>query len=320
VTYGGVNVPRIASAVDTVDEVGRTYYYYLGSGLPAGAQTIVVTVSGAATKRPGAWAVTAAADTEVVDTQVVEADAANPSVTLLLGGRTSFCCVGFYSGQNAVTGITPFSGWTSNQEHDFGNFTGGWYRYNTIGSADVTAGFTQTSDDCALIAAAVSEVVSGTTLTPSAVAGAFSVAAATLAGALTLSPAAIAGMFAVAVPNLVKGVVTILPAAVAAAWGVFVPTVDTGGDIVTPTPVGAAFSVTTLTMLKGPVVLTPAAAAALFGVAAPLLIEGAVTLTPNPAVGVFSVQAVTIPGEAGGVVRAFRVDLPWLSQRWRGMR
>lgn len=86
---------------------------------------------------------------------------ANPSVTLQTGGKLCFAAIGFFSGQNATTGITPLTNWTSNLENDFGSVTGGWYRFNSFLSADVTAGWTQTSDDAAMIGVLLGEADGG---------------------------------------------------------------------------------------------------------------------------------------------------------------
>lgn len=165
VTYGGVNMAEVAGSPNIHDsgEDGGVHTFFLGASIPTGPQTVLVTVSGAAVKNAVAYTVTAAADTEVVDTDVSinSATAVNPSAVLALGGRTCFASIAFFSGQDATTSITPLSGWTNRQEVDFGLLTAGWYTYDTIGSADVTAGWTQASDQAAAIALAISEVQAG---------------------------------------------------------------------------------------------------------------------------------------------------------------
>jgi hypothetical protein len=159
VTYGGVAMGRVAVAAKAAAEAGSVYVYFLGTGIPTGAQTVTVTTSGVNTAIGHATTLTAAADTEVVDSDnTINSDSiANPSVTLSLGGRTSYCYIRFLSGQDAVGGITPFTGWTSRAENDAGTFTIGVYDYDTIGSTDVSAGWTQAADDAIAVAVAVSE-------------------------------------------------------------------------------------------------------------------------------------------------------------------
>lgn len=161
VTYGSLSLTRVARACDTATEPGCSYAYFGGASIPTGAQTVTVTISGG-TSGTHASAVTitsGGANTEVVTfDNSVAADATNPSVSLNLAGRTSFVAEGVYSGAANVTSITPPTGWTSRFEDDFGAFVDGYYTYNTIGSSNVSAGWTQALDDAAMVALAVSEI------------------------------------------------------------------------------------------------------------------------------------------------------------------
>lgn len=161
VSYGGVSLARVGAVFHTTGETGAVYLYFLGANIPTGAQTVIVDVNGTgSSKRVTVWALTAAANTEVVDSDTtINSDSqANPSVTLSLGGRSCWCGIEFFSGQDAATGITPLTSWTGTLEQDFGSQTGGSYRYNTIGTADVTAGWTQTAEDAAMVAVAIGEI------------------------------------------------------------------------------------------------------------------------------------------------------------------
>jgi len=159
VTYGGLALTRVGWTCDTAGEPGCVYVYFIGSGIPTGAQTVVVNVSGSSTKRAGAITLTGLGNTFMVASDTsVNADAANPTRTLNLNNNNSFVAEVFHSGQNAVGSITPFSGWTSRLEHDYGSQTAGWYTYNTVGSANVSVGWTQGNDDAAMVALAVSEI------------------------------------------------------------------------------------------------------------------------------------------------------------------
>jgi hypothetical protein len=167
VTYGGTSMTEATgSPVLNTDplsgEPGSVAVFFLGASIPTGAQTVVVTVNGAAVKRAVAVTLTATTDTEVVDTSTLFDDATgNPSVTANLGGRTCFVMIGFHSGSDTPAGFAPTTGWTSRLEHDFtdtGLQGAGWYTYDTIDTADVASGYTASANDVALISVAVSEV------------------------------------------------------------------------------------------------------------------------------------------------------------------
>ena len=165
VTYGGVAMTEVTGSpnLKTSLELAGVYVYFLGSSIPTGAQTVAMTSANVHLKSISAITLTGAADTEVVDSDAtINSDSVqDPSVTLSLGGRDCFCAIGGVSGQDAVTGITPLTDWTSRLEQDGGAVTVLHYTYNTIGTTDVTAGWTQTADDATAIAVAVSEVVGG---------------------------------------------------------------------------------------------------------------------------------------------------------------
>lgn len=168
VTYGGVNVPEAAGSPNVLSggEGGSVYTYFLGSGIPTGAQTVAVSVSGAANKQAVCFTYTADTDTEIVDIDATinSTSLANPSVTLSLASRIAACSLVFFSGQNDIFSSTQLSGWTNRLEVDVGTESAGVYSYDTVASADVTAGWTQTAEDAAMIALAVSEVAAATAI------------------------------------------------------------------------------------------------------------------------------------------------------------
>lgn len=163
VTYGGVTMTQLTGSPNllTTGELGAVSAWFLKN--PAqGNQTVSITVTGSVSKRPVCITVKDTAATVTtwvndVDATINSTSSANPSVTLSLNSQTSFCCIAFVSGQNAVSGISPLSSWTSQLEHDFGNQTAGYYTYDTIGSSDVSAGWTQTAEDAVAIAVALAE-------------------------------------------------------------------------------------------------------------------------------------------------------------------
>lgn len=167
VTYGGVAMTEVTGSpvVKTATEAMQAHLFALESSVPSGAQTVAIdTDESIAPYSAGCLTVTTAAnDPEQIDVDATinSNSVADPSVTLSLGGRTCLCAIGFVSGQNATSGITPLTGWTAESEEDSGGQVYGIYTYDTIDSADVTAGWTQTAEDAVAIAIAISEVVSG---------------------------------------------------------------------------------------------------------------------------------------------------------------
>ena len=163
VTYGSETMTEVAGSPNTHTsaETNTIYTFFLGTSIPTGAQTVTVTVSGASNKRAGAITLTASSDCEVIDSDgTIDSDSQeNPLVTLSLASRTSFATIVFFSGHVDPSLITPLTNWTDRLEHDWGSAVSGWYTYDTIGSADVTAGWNQSADDAVAIALAVSEVV-----------------------------------------------------------------------------------------------------------------------------------------------------------------
>jgi len=165
VTYGSLTLTEIPGSPNTSSggENGVAYAYFAGSAIPTVSQTVTVTVSGSSSKIAYAISIAAATYTEVVssDGTLDTTNCSSCSVTLPLGGRTSFAAIGFVSGENDPASNTPLTNWSADDtahEHDFGNQTAGAYTYNTIGSSDVTCGWTQSSDDALAMCVAVSEI------------------------------------------------------------------------------------------------------------------------------------------------------------------
>ena len=162
VTADGTSMTEVTDSptLNTAGEDGGAHCFFLGSSIPAGTLTIAVTTSGSTTtKYAGAVTLTASQDTSVVDTNnLISNNTATTSVTLSLGSVSSFCMIGFWTGLNAPGNYAPLTGWTSRNETDFGNQCGGIYTYDTVDTADVTAGYSNSGgDDVALHAIAVRE-------------------------------------------------------------------------------------------------------------------------------------------------------------------
>lgn len=169
-TYGGVSFGSpVASISNSVggETAGNTLEaYLLGASVPTGAQTVAIN-GGATAITLRVYSVTADGDVEFVDADSLESTSvANPSGTLALGGRACFVAQYFASGQDAVTGITPLTDWTSRSEVDLGPVTVGSYSYDLIDSIDVTLWLTQAAEDFVGLAVAISEVGSGSTIEP----------------------------------------------------------------------------------------------------------------------------------------------------------
>ena len=162
VTYGSLTMTEVAGSplVNTTGEPGAVYGYFNGSAIPTGVQTVTVNVNGTGSfKQGGVATLVALANTETVEVDVsINGDlGANPSTTLSLNGRASWCGLAFFSGVGVVASATPLTGWTTRNETDFGAQLAGFYTYNTIGTTDVTAGWTQSADQATAICVAISE-------------------------------------------------------------------------------------------------------------------------------------------------------------------
>jgi hypothetical protein len=158
--YGSTPLKLVGYVRKATGEAGSVAVLYADK-VASGSQTVKVDDLNSNTCRAVAWTVTTANNRPIRafnrSAWTASSDAtANPSVTVDPVG-SSLVLIGFTSGQDAVTGITPLANWTGDVEHDYGTVTAGYYRYNTIGTAQVTAGFTQTSEDVAMMAVAVSE-------------------------------------------------------------------------------------------------------------------------------------------------------------------
>lgn len=161
--YGGTSMTQVPNspASHGTGEQGEVRVWFLGASVPTGNQDCVFTVDASTVRAAGVITLTADADVEVITTDATTGIQADPSGTLTLGGRTCFCAIGLYSGQNDPSGITPLTNWTARDEPDAGSEMAGFYTYDTIDSTDVTWGWTQTTEDSAGLAIAVSEVAGG---------------------------------------------------------------------------------------------------------------------------------------------------------------
>jgi hypothetical protein len=163
VTYGGVSLTQmtLSPVVKGTGETAEVGAWFLGSSVPTGAQTLAVTITGEL-NQGACITLTGADDLEEVDTTSISSDSLlNPSGTLSLASRSCFCALVGRSGQNAVGSVAPLTDWTEVEERDMGSQVGLTHRYDTIGTDDVTFGWTAAAEDATALAVAISEVVGG---------------------------------------------------------------------------------------------------------------------------------------------------------------
>lgn len=159
VTYGGVSMTRVRSDINATAELGRTYLYFLGTGIPTGAQTVSVTSSGTTPKYAVSFTFTASADTYVIASNGADAGVvANPSLTVTFPATYAGwagVAAHFYGGAAPVTtGLQ--TGETYANGPDFGALAGmTYYRSNGSSGSSTTFGYTTLTSDDELISAAV---------------------------------------------------------------------------------------------------------------------------------------------------------------------
>lgn len=167
ITYGGIALARSITQARTVTEQSRVYIYFLGSGIPTGAQTVAVTLTTqtAAAKHGMAFTMTAAAGQNTAVDASNGADlgiVANPSITVThtgtLSGWAGYC--GHTYGANTPVSTGLQSGETYRAGHDPGAAVAMVYtRHGGADSASSTYGYTTlASDDQNLAAVVVKEV------------------------------------------------------------------------------------------------------------------------------------------------------------------
>lgn len=138
----------------------RWYFNGDASAIPTGTQTASVTNAGNNLLWVYTFTAATDADTEFVDDYTEQATSNDgPSGTLALASKVSAALIVGLSGEDAVTGVAPLSGWSTDNENDNGTNVAVAYRYDTIAGSDVTAGWTHTADDTFALAVAVAEIV-----------------------------------------------------------------------------------------------------------------------------------------------------------------
>jgi len=178
ITYGSASMSRVGSVYsDTAGETGTSEIWFVGSSIPTGTQTVTinfVTTSPTDDYLFTCCTVTASADTEVIDSDGISENAANPSVTLSYSGKTAIAFATAFIGGADPANLAWNANMTGLGTADFGARAATSARQTTPGTADFDAGGTMSTDDLAFAAVAISEVVSGgATVTPTVGAAAF---------------------------------------------------------------------------------------------------------------------------------------------------
>ena len=164
VTYGGVAMTKVdtAAAVSTPENQG-CYSFFLGSGIPAGAQTVSIAYddSDMGVKKAVCIVLTAGADTTVVAHGLVTGIPANPSVTLDSGAVVAIRLVALSSGHVIAETVTLGAGLTAvlaGEDATALAQSRHVARQTTPSSGSVAVGYTTTTDDVAMTALAVAEL------------------------------------------------------------------------------------------------------------------------------------------------------------------
>lgn len=168
VTYGGVSMTAVSGgrAVDTAGEAGDCKAWFLGSSIPTGAQTIVVTRNNNANAMYGAChSATASGDTEVYLPGIVllqgDGTFAEQNVDDGSPGTNSLRFAGTQSGNSSQFIPGANSTWDTGATIDYGVRVCVTVRETTAGQGSRPVGFSYgTSDDRAAVHLAVREIPS----------------------------------------------------------------------------------------------------------------------------------------------------------------
>lgn len=166
VTYGGVAMTRAgAPALLTSGETGASYIYFLGSGIPTGAQTVAVSIGAGTFTRQAVCATMTASNNTEVDAYgtVVNANITNPSITLATTAATTTSIYGVdWSGDSPASTIVP-AGETEITETGVLAGTFSFIRRDALGGGgNIAVSWTYNSDEAAAAAIAVREATAAT--------------------------------------------------------------------------------------------------------------------------------------------------------------
>jgi hypothetical protein len=161
VSYGARALARVTPfGLDSIGTVlGRAEWWFAGSAIPTGIQTITIDLDAATTDDLYfvCCSILGAADIEVVDADALSENRADPQVTLQFGGRNCLALCGVYSGLVDATQLTDLAGQTRVHDQWQGQ---GWIvsRETAPGTSDVTMGYVSATSANAFAALALAEV------------------------------------------------------------------------------------------------------------------------------------------------------------------
>lgn len=149
---------RAVTAADTTTEAGRADIWWLGRGVPTGTQTVSVDLTSATNDdiQFVVFGFTGSKNIDLVDFDSINANTANPSITMQYAGRTCVTIAAFYYGGSAAP--TPNANMTNLHTHDFTAQFGSVDMQTTPGTSDFVCSYTA-DDDTGLAVAAFSEVL-----------------------------------------------------------------------------------------------------------------------------------------------------------------
>lgn len=160
VSYGGVALTRLVRATDDAGEAGSAQWWFLGSGVPQGTQTVSYTTGAVGDDFQAVCiTLTGSGDLACIQAKGTGNNIANPSETLAVQGRTSMGFCAYFSGLSATTNITDGSGITRLQDHDFGQQVAVVARQTTASASDFTFSFTAAADDVAMATVAITDAL-----------------------------------------------------------------------------------------------------------------------------------------------------------------
>lgn len=174
VTYGGETMTEVTGSPNSrgSPERSNVHVYILGltgQTVPGSTQDVVFDVTATGIKQFACASFTLDSPGVEVDTSVGSGNAADPSDTLSLGGETSYALIVGHSGHGNAANVIELAGWTDQNTDAYSNSkeVSTFLTYDTIGSSDVTIGWTQSSEDYNYIGLAFKETVSaGHTVEP----------------------------------------------------------------------------------------------------------------------------------------------------------
>lgn len=161
ITYGGQALTAVTGgrAIDTGGETGATKAYFLGTGIPSGAQTVSIAHAATAGVSKKVWCVTvtAAADTAIAGTPVLlQEDGTLAQQNVDSGADVALRFAGLFSGLNTAPTVGANS--TNIDLLDQASLYHGLVRETTGGSGSRPVGWSSgTSDDRAAVHLAIKE-------------------------------------------------------------------------------------------------------------------------------------------------------------------